>query len=79
MEGGAAPAPMQRSIHICTHEPDLAAHHARLISLESRQDRHDDKLDQVGDKIDNLKTWLMGALLVSLMTLIGELLRGMRP
>lgn len=51
-------------------EATLAAHRERINALNQRQDSHDEALVRLEQKLDDLKNWIMGAMLMSFLGLV---------
>ena len=58
----------------CGLKPEVSALHQRVFDLEAWQTRQNGTLQRLEDKLDSLRTWIMGALFTSLVALIGWIL-----
>ena len=67
---------MEGVVGMATLEATVAAHGARLDSLEAYQDKQNGHLERIDEKIDSINKWLIGLLgstIVSLILLIANL------
>jgi hypothetical protein len=54
--------------------PHIAAHQRSIEDMQKDQESQSKAIERVADKVDSLKTWLLGALLTSSLSLLGIIL-----
>jgi hypothetical protein len=60
---------------LCLRSEELAQHREAIANLKAWEKKQNGALERLEDKVDQLKLWMMGALLGSLLAVVTGLLR----